>query len=515
MYRPIPQSLSDSDSDKELQMDSVNVSFSKTHRLQSDGKPAKLDNIFQTKLRKPPKKLSAKRKLLLAFSIVLCFITIVVFLWVLPCSGDQICPIQIPNWNRHINGLEFRGSISIISEHMFGICFKNSFFAEKNGGGAAALYASTGDIAWFNSKSEQTLGIDCSILDVNGDGKLDCLIQKETCLEAVDSKTGTTVWNMHSHLSKPNVIEDVDMPIVVDDLNGDGVHELLTVIGINGQHNVLALLSGKTGMTVHEYVVKACPEIHITKYDKQSLIHSCKNGTHVAYYKILFMELKKAFLDHDYKVQALESNYSASQETTYTIGSKILRVNNTGHCPDCIAEINVLNSNNTLLFKRYDRTLIMKPKIFTFRETKQNKLILKGHLQGYILKLWTWSHTFNRKQFIKNMTVESNLIREQIVIITCNETDIHVINASITELAQLCYQIVGTDEYECQPDVQTHDSIFIGDIDDNGSQDIINYSSSFVENYSSNDTSDVWTLTSSIQIFHLESELPKLFSSAN
>lgn len=517
MYRPIPQSLSDSDSDKELQMESVGGNFVKTYKHHSDGNQVKLDNIFQTKFRKPPKKLSTTRKALLAFSIILCFVTIVVFLWVLPCASDQICPMQIPNWNRHINGLEFRGAINLMPGHMLGICFKNSIFYENNGGGAAALYASTGDFVWFNTKSEQTIGMDCDLLDVNSDGRLDCILQKETSLEAVDSMIGATIWNMHSHPPRLTMIEDVDMPIVVDDLDGDSVKELLTIIGINGQHNVFVLLSGKTGMTVHEYVVKACPEIQIQKYDEQSLIHSCKNGSHIAYYEILFVELKKAFLDHNYKVEAMESNYLTNQEAVYTVGTKILQVNNTGQCPNCIAEINVLdkNSNKTLLSKKYDRTLIMKPKMFAFKETKQNKSILQGHLQGYLLKLWTWSYSSNQKRHIRNMTVHFNLTSEQIVIITCNDTDIHVINASITEIVQLCYEIDGTDALDCQPDVHTHDSIFVGDIDEDGLQDIINYSSGFTQNVSVKASVDEWILTSSIQIFHLESELPTLFNSAN
>lgn len=517
MYRPIPQSLSDSDSDKELQMESVGGNFSKIHKHHSDGKQVKIDNIFQTKFRKPPKRLSTTRKILLAFSIILCFVTIVVFLWILPCASDKICPMQIPNWNRNINGLEFRGDINLMSGHMLGICFKNSIFDERNGGGAAALYASTGDFVWFNSKSEETIEMDCSLLDVNSDGRLDCILQKETSLEAVDSMMGATIWNMHSHPPRPIMIDDVDMPIAVDDLDHDGVKELLTVIGINGQHNVFVLLSGKTGMSVHEYVVKACPYIKIEKYDKYSLIHSCKNDSRVAYYKILFVELQKAYLDHNYKVEAMESGYLSSQETVYTVGSKILRVNNTGHCPDCSAEVNVFdkNSNKTLLSKKYDRTLIMNPKTFAFKETKQHKSILQGHLQGYILKLWTWSYTLNKKRLIRNMTVHFNLTSEQIVIITCNDTDIHVINASITEITQLCYEIDGTDALVCQPDVHTHDSIFVGDIDEDGSQDIINYSSGFVQNVSVNAPMDEWILTSSIQIFHLESELPTLFNSAN
>lgn len=517
MYRPIPQSLSDSDSDKELQMDAVGGNFIKTHKYNNESKQIQLDNIFQTRLRKPRKKLSAMRKAILILSILLCFATIVIFLWILPCASKQICPVQIPNWNRHINGLEFRGSISILPDHVFGISFKNSFLDERGGGGIAAVHVRTGDIIWYNSLQEQTIAIDCSLLDANNDGKLDCILQKEASLEVIDSWVGTQIWNMHSHPPRLTTIEDVDMPIVLNDVDGDGIKELLTVIGLNGQHNVFVLLSGKTGMTVHEYVVQACPEIQIVDYNKQSLTHSCKNGSHVAYFEILFIELKKAFLDKKYKVQAMESSYLALQSDTYAAGSKILQINTTGQCPNCTTVLHLLdkNRNATVLLKKYDKTWTMNPKVFTFQETKQNKFVLQGHLQGFIIKLWTWPNTSYKKQLIKNMTVQINLIEERIVIITCNDTDIRVINASITEITQLCYQILGTDELECQPDVQKHDSVFIGDIDEEGSQDIINYSSSFIQNNTSNITEDGWTLTSSIQIFHLESELPKLFNSKN
>lgn len=520
MYRPIPQSLSDSDSDKELQMDSVPGNFIKSHKIHFEPKHPKFDNnIFHSKLRKPPKKLSTRRKCLLVFSIFLCFFTIVVFLWVLPCTGKEICPMRIPNWNKHLNGLEFRGSVSKIPQHTFGIWFKNSIFDERGGGGAAALSISTGDVIWYLSSGEQTLGIDCGLLDVNKDGVLDCILQKETHLEAVDSIMGSLIWSMHSHPPRLTEIEDVDMPIVVDDLDGDGVKELLTVIGLNGEHNVFVLINGKMGMTMHEYVVNACPEIRIEKHDKYGLIHSCKNGSNTAYYQVLFLELKKAFLDSNYKVQAMESTYTAKQNDVYTVGSKVLEVNQTGQCPNCTVELIMLDkiTNKTVFVKQYERTLIMKPKTFSFQETKQNKLILEGHLQGYILKLWNWPNDAitNKKQFIKNMTVHVNMIKEQIVIITCNDTDIRVINASITDITQLCYFLIGTDQLECQPNGEYHDSVFVGDVDEDGSQDIINYSSSFVQNNSSNGTKEDWTLMSSVQIFHLESELPKLFIAAN
>lgn len=515
MYRPIPQSLSDSDSDKELQMDPVPGNFIKSHKIHFESKHPKLEhNIFHARFRKPPKKLSTSRKCLLVFSIFLCFFTIVVFLWVLPCTGKQICPMRIPNWSKHLNGLEFRGGLSLMPRHTFGVCFKNSIFNEKDGGGAVAISITTGDVVWYVSRTEQTLAIDCGLLDVNNDGALDCIIQKETSLEAVDSVLGTQIWNLHSHPPRLTMIEDVDMPIMVDDFDGDGVKELLTVIGLNGEHNVFVLLNGKMGMSMHEYVVKACPEIRIEKHNGNSLTHSCINGSNITYYEVLFAEFKKAFLNSNYKVEVSASAFTTGQKHVYSIGSKILEINKSGDCPNCTSELMVLDkiTNKTLLLKRYERTLIMRPQMFSFEETKHKKLILQGHLQGYMLKLFNWPKdtTFSKKQVVRNMTVQVNMIKEHIVIITCNDTDIHVINASITDITQLCFLIAGTDQSECQPNVEYQDSIFVGDVDEEGSQDIINYSSSFVQNATKGD----WTLMSSIQIFHLESELPKLFGTA-
>lgn len=426
--------------------------------------------------------------------------------------------MRVPNWNRHLDGFEFTGSVSLMPRHMFGLCFKNSFFDVRGGGGAIALSMNTGDVVWYTPRVEQTLGMDCGLLDVNGDGALDCILQKETRLEAIDSVKGDQVWYMHSHPPRHKMIEDVDMPIVMDDIDNDGVSELLTVIGSNGEHNVFVLVNGKMGMTMHEYVVKACPEIRIETHDKNGLIHSCKNGSQIAYYEVLFAELKKAFLNSAYQVQAMTSNY-ASHKDASVVGSKVLRVNKSGRCSNCTADLSILdkNTNKTLLLKTYERTLVMKPKIFAFKETKQNKLVLQGHLHGYILKLWNWPNNsiLNKKQSIRNMTVQVNLIKEQIVIITCNDTDIHVINASETDITQLCYAVPGTDQLECQPDVEYHDSVFVGDVDGEGSQDIINYSSSYVQNSTVNGLRNEWTLMSSIQIFHLESELPKLFGAEN
>lgn len=55
------------------------------------------------------KPMSPLRKLAFGFSVLVCFVTTVVFLWVIPCDWSK-CPIKakhqpIMSWDRSIDGL--------------------------------------------------------------------------------------------------------------------------------------------------------------------------------------------------------------------------------------------------------------------------------------------------------------------------------------------------------------------------------------------------------------------------
>lgn len=418
-----------------------------------------------------------------------------------------MCPIRVPNWKRYLNGLEFRGSVNWVPnrsvfERALVVAFKNSLLSEKIGGGAIALSVNTGDVIWYASREQLPIEINCRLHESANY----CLLRKEIDLEAIDCVSGNHLWLMHSHPPVNRSMSDADMPIVFGDLNEDGAKDLLTVVAVNGKHNVFVLISGKAGMVLREYEEKACLDVHIKERGDKDFVYSCKNGSNVAFYQMPYIELKKAFLNSTYTPQTNQSE-AVKQKTAYDLNCTILYLNKTGTCPNCISQLNI-SSKQTNYSQKYERTLILEPKIFTFRKKKLTKILLQGHLSGYILKMWQWSDKLNKRQQIRNMTLQINTIKENIVIITCNDTDIRVINASETNITQLCFPVDNTNEMDCQPDVTQHDSLFVADVDEEGSQDIINYSSSFVQN---EESEDGWVLLSSMHILHLESELPKLF----
>lgn len=92
----------------------------------------------------------------------------------------------------------------------------------------------------------------------------------------------------------------------------------------------------------------------------------------------------------------------------------------------------------------------------------------------------------------------------------------HNVNVSQTDLIQICSR----DGYQaCQPDFNyQEESLEIGDLDGDGSHELISYYTSFVETSEARSmvmkNSNKWHLTSVVKVIRLESELPKLFVSS-
>lgn len=68
---------------------------------------------------------------------MLCFLPIIIFLWVLPCSELHTCPVKISNWQREHEGVEFKGPISRVegayeTNHNLAVMYKSSFNSWKS-----------------------------------------------------------------------------------------------------------------------------------------------------------------------------------------------------------------------------------------------------------------------------------------------------------------------------------------------------------------------------------------------
>ena len=94
-----------------------------------------------------------------------------------------------------------------------------------------ALDGRTGERLWLYPAEASIFAIACGLLDGNKDGVMDCLVSgRSSQLHLVDAKTGERIWSAHKHL-KPFVVWNVYTPVVLRDIDGDGVKDVLVAHG--------------------------------------------------------------------------------------------------------------------------------------------------------------------------------------------------------------------------------------------------------------------------------------------
>lgn len=154
MYTPIPQNMTDSDSEEEFRLQINNCQFkgsqivarnlratnmhttmsrlpdtlpdvrlanAQPHYTNHNRLPSDADNvaILNANVRKRTP-MSALRKICFVASIFVCIFTVIVFVWILPCSdGFHSCPakserMHTHNWLRNYEGIELKGTINVV-----------------------------------------------------------------------------------------------------------------------------------------------------------------------------------------------------------------------------------------------------------------------------------------------------------------------------------------------------------------------------------------------------------------
>jgi len=126
--------------------------------------------------------------------------------------------------------------------------------------------------------------IDCALIDVNLDGALDCLlVGSQSLLMAFNARTGKSFWSMDPHSSSQLPV-DMDFPLILPDMDGDGVPELAVSCGLVEAagnnlpdrkilHNAIAMISGKTGKVIGApNVVSDCESVQGLSLDRNWLI---------------------------------------------------------------------------------------------------------------------------------------------------------------------------------------------------------------------------------------------------
>ncbi|PSN33095.1 hypothetical protein C0J52_19415 [Blattella germanica] len=377
----------------------------------------------------------------------------------------------------------------------------------------------------------------------------------------------------------------MEFPIIIPDLDGDGVNDLITACSFNRTtrsiptvtfRNNLILISGKMGKIIGQaYTDKECSYIsELEAKDTWTIKYLCqksqKGFTKELSVKKLYLEAMKTQLN----ASIYRQNPSLKQHQTFNTGSQIyaevinhnLTLINQGHCPNqCNVSVQVTDKrgNNYNVVSNFvqENTYGMIPAVLVFdnHTGTANDGASFEPISGFVVKFWTWitgnghqlstnqknddktssnplfrnrlkrSNIFNGKdekkfsqrhrrsvkptlqQNPKNESsphVEIHQLKERVVIFTFNATDSHIVNASLHDITQLCVF------HECQPDLTFQEqSLLIADLDEDGTQELISYLTTYTHTDPDGSTSDSpkWHLQSRVRVDRLEAEHPKLY----
>lgn len=306
VYSPLPQSLSDSDSEKEISMEPictnyVNNGLKHTKLENSSGQNGHLGfnsiNDDMLKIKRVNPKMSTVRKTAFVFSILLCFLPIVIFLWILPCSDSNTCPISISNWEYQQDNIELQGKINLVhgafqNSLNLAMMYKGSFNSQKMlKNGVISFMGSSGAVAWDFQQESYPTKMNCSIIDVDGNGFNDCLVTDEKGLKAIETISGEAVWHANSDQEKS--IPQLDMPVKVEDFDKDGVNDLLSIY----KKESFLLISGKTGKALSNMKLShLCTSISNLTLIKSAIRYGCViDQQPIKIFEISFSNLERKY----------------------------------------------------------------------------------------------------------------------------------------------------------------------------------------------------------------------------
>lgn len=609
------------------------ISMTNHSRIPSDA----ADNvaILNSNLRKS-QPMSNTRKVCFILSIFVCILTVILFVWVLPCTDNHTCPakserIHTHNWLRNYERVELKGTINVVrgvrgrsmnlvfmyrGNHFFkNDDTANNFGSMTKRNGIISLIGSSGQVAWYDELVNEPSIIDCNLIDADLSGDNDCIVIDEfgemSCINPI---SGQWIWHLAEHTS--NIPEKLNFPLVLPDINNDRVNDLLiacTITNRNRTYNALKLISGAKGTQIGQsFVVKKCSYIHKFQIDSQLKIsfNCIINETDIRITKSLqdlFNQMTNQTIKMSETNGEIENRQhkfygqrkdTLRQRNIYTVNEKQLIVENYGICPEsCNVTVTLLEEKNgkPKIIRNFNGTRMygMVPARLSFNNSNDPS---KSSVHGFVIKFWEWSskqknktdlhghrinkrttnHSFgsefNRFDYVlrkkrswdptyksngQNIeTIRSNrsnngsasngsgsgsgvavngknslkknvastlsdkinsavlasqmrLIKETVVLIVFNSTDTRIENTSQSNIVQFCRTDSKRNEI-CQPDLNNQEnSVLIADLDQDGSQEMVSYYSTFVEN---ENEVNKWKLMTYVQLLRLESELPKLYA---
>lgn len=536
----------------------------------------------------PERKMSVPRKCCFVASLMVCFLSLVLFLWVIPCSDVMACPAKAErtktqNWIRNYEKIELKGVINVVegvrgkSRNLIFMYRGDKLFPEfaesnKRRNGIISLIGSSGKVGWYDQMINEPKSIDCTLIDADLNGSPDCLVMDEYGqLECINPLSGEWIW--HSPIyDRKNILKQNDMldfPLVIPDVDGDGVKDLFFITSFaENKHNKFVMISGRKGELIGDsHVEKECIYVHKLMMDADfNVMFNCvlvkseqqRTKTLAELYKLIkhkaldMKKIRKQAYIPQHKFFGQRKN-TEKQRTITNVGGKQLVIENRGRCPGNCSTSALLADEETgkVLWNVSGRMLYgMQPVRLTFSNFGSDN---RSVIYGFVVKFWEWSQDEPDNRSLRDKRETPNLfsnlfvqkptwtlpetdplprtrrslnqtlrpgiyqtrmryLKETVKLIVFNSTDIKIENTSQSNVIQYCRENKEIKEdIVCQPDLNYQEnSLIIADLDDDGSQELVSYYSTFVK-AEGGDRSGM-KLKTFVQLLRLESELPKLFN---
>ncbi|KAI8124467.1 hypothetical protein FF38_12417 [Lucilia cuprina] len=385
--------------------------------------------------------MSPARRCCFIASLLLCVLTVIIFVWVIPCSEDGSCPapvdrIKTHNWYNNYTKIELKGGVNIVSglrsweNNLIFLYRGDAFFPEfrpdnSKRNGIISLIGSSGAVAWFDEMTDEPVAIDCTLLDVDRNGRPDCLVIDEYGeLGAINPVSGQWHWKFKER--SVHKVDALDFPVILPDLDNDGVMDILLVTSVtleqrtkhymrkgdvankNGhsleQRNFLRILSGRSGQPIGDgFKVIECDTLRKLQLENaQTVSFNCIHNNTEAQRSKTLAELFSLITNKSLMGQKLvpaskisqHRHYGQrkdidSQRNIYSLSGRELVVENRGKCPeDCNVTLILSENRNGKVFTLRNFTSSgmygMVPAQWHFKNTKPN-------MSGFVMKFWKWN----------------------------------------------------------------------------------------------------------------------------
>ncbi|XP_076639211.1 uncharacterized protein LOC143351520 isoform X1 [Colletes latitarsis] len=464
--------------------------------------------------------MSLLRRFCLVTSILLCVVTIIIFLYVLPCDNSVVCPSimepQSPiSWDKTLRGMELHGPISIIRGNPSNLIFlvrgqrfkgndtnKDQRQISAKGGGIISMQGNSGLPLWLVRLERPPTEIDCISVDTDRSGKPDCIVAGDQgLLASIEPIAGTIHWSSKIHTFNK-------LPVILSDIDSDEVNDFLSVEVTMKNTSNLVLLSGRSGHLLGRYSPGNCLSIDIYNLVFNNTIsYACYDNNRESVIRTMtFLELVHAMkLSETHKQLVMKSTFHLFKtlkldDENYTwrpIPYHYVSIENEGTCPGefCKASVNLTlqkfgNQSVTIWDHVSPNSFVSKPAFLYMPE--------EPYTIGFAIKFWQWVDSIPEYTKTVSGITERRLI-ERVLIVFVNYTDVRM-ETSQSDITQLCQ---GTD---CQPNVNSRayfSSIEIDSLSEDGFPELITYWSSY-------DVESPEVLTSKVQVVKLDSIVSSL-----